>query len=93
MHCFIFPSLLHVQLHCFDFVLFCFVSFFMFCCMAVVCSGFRRYPLFQSHLKGTIEGVSADMIYERNVVDDDMNKRVSRQKAREWRVEGELLAR
>jgi hypothetical protein len=73
--------------------LFCFVSFFHVLPHAFLLGFFCRYPLFQSHLKGTIEGVSADMIYERNVVDDDMNKRVSRKKPRKWRVEVELLAR
>jgi len=32
------------------------------------------YPLFRSHLKGEVEGVSAEAIYERNVMDDNLNK-------------------
>jgi hypothetical protein len=32
------------------------------------------YPLFKTHMKGKVQGISAEMIYERNVTDDDMNK-------------------
>lgn len=34
------------------------------------------YPLFASHLKGSVRGISADMIYERNVADDNVNKAI-----------------
>jgi len=34
------------------------------------------YPLFGEYFKGEVEGVSASMIYERNVVDDNINKTV-----------------
>ena len=32
------------------------------------------YPLFGKYLKGEVEGISANLIYERNVVDDNLNK-------------------
>lgn len=34
------------------------------------------YPLFRDHLKGVVRGITADLIYERNVVDDNINKQV-----------------
>jgi len=32
------------------------------------------YPHFSTKLRGTVDGVTADMIYERNLADDNMNK-------------------